>query len=453
MLRLKNPPKLFNDALQRLTRKQECFQEFDSFWDWVMEEDDDIVDKEIGYFEVIKSLVLRTYLDKRIYVSPSALDNILFNVIKSSPISRVLRDIDIIVTKNHLKRNSVVIFPLHSFGFQFGGLGNIMGHQSLEYTYQDFRVFSQTNSFRRTTDAIMKYLHDINFLRWDRLDTDLFRHYFETRHLAWFERNPVLLHHFKFSQYQIFDNLHIIMERIDFTTNKLYFIAALAPESSQKGAEFSTRTTNNFETLDIDHFLTVTNDSKRPTLNCIPIHFSQFRINERMRLNIDLLPSKRVLPSWQTAAIRSIDDLYTGYLKFIQTKHKRFAKYYRVSNSLNYFRKSVRAVTDEDRIININTAFETLLLDRHENNKKSKMVERFIKGLEKGADNGPALQNLQRLIDDRNEIIHDGLPSKARIDFRLAYEQYCKLVLFTYNNISKMNSSEPHYLTTFYDFL
>lgn len=439
------------NSLERLFRRKDYFSQFNNIEEWILSERKDVVDNEIEYLEYIKNVIIRKYWRQDIYVSSAALDDIIFYAIKTYDIADILRGIDDIVKRSQLHKNSVVIFPLHSFGFKYGGLGRIAGRPEFSYRASEFQIFPQSNDFTSSENNVLQYLDDIKLPNRKKLDVDLFRHFYQSRSLSWFERNPIMLLHFRFSQQERYDNLRFIIQRINFITNKLYFLSALANIEDRSGSFFSTRNTNNWETLDIKHFLTVTTSAGRCALNCIPVHFSDFMIYEKMHMNIDLLLKRKSIHHWEKNAIECIDGLYKGYRHYMLTYDRDHSIYFRVASSLDYFRRSVKSINKEDKIININIAFETLLLDRQEGGKKNKMLERLWKVLKGKINKNVSLRNIEDAISERNQIIHNGLPAKNKIEFADIYRTYCRFVLFIHDNMARFDSTKDNYLTRFYE--
>lgn len=445
------PPKIVNNSIQRLTRMQSYFRSFTSIEDWVVNENPTTLDREEAYFIQLKNFLINRYRLQDIYLSPSAMDDVVFFTLQNSNPRDFLSDVEKLIKKSQLHRNSIVIFPIHYFGFSYGGLGYLTNRGNIGLTHGNFRVNSQTNSFQTTISNIRQYLEDVNFPTSAKIDYSTFEHYYRSRHLKWFDNNPLLFLNFRFSQYDRFDNVRFIMEKINFTTNKLYFLYALRSERDRVGSLFSTKTTNNWETLDIKHFLTVTSNNRIGVINCIPIHYKYSMIYENMHMNIDLKPRKKSLHLWEQEAINSIDALYEGYLRFLVTKNKIYAIYYRIANSLGYFRRSVKAVNKEDKAININIAFETLLLDMHEPNKRQKMLSRIWQALKGKINKRDNLKNLEEAISERNDVVHAGLPASGSPDYEDVYRTYCRLILFLRDNIKSIDSTRPEYLSDFYD--
>lgn len=349
-------------------------------------EDKQTVDTECSYMAHIKQYVMKKYQLRDIYISPAAVDDIIFSCIKDYDASVLLEKIDEHIIKSRLNRNSVVIIPLHSFGFKYFGLRHLSKNDSkIFFENSNFRVYPQTNSYKKSIEIIKQYIDDIKLPNRRKLDDDLFNHFYKLRSLKWLERNPFMIMHFKFSQKERFDNVRFIPEKIEFITYKLYFVYALSNISSNfdEGSLFSTKITNNWETLDIKHFITISTRKGNADINCLPVHFVNLWVFDIIHMNIELNHIAQKRNKWFKEAINCIDKIYFGYLEYRLNKEDKYLKYYRIGNSLKYFRRSIKSLSYEDRIINLNTAFEVLLIDNFELNKKNKMIERLWKLLKK----------------------------------------------------------------------
>jgi hypothetical protein len=240
------------------------------------------------------------------------------------------------------------------------------------------------------------------------------------------------------------------MEKINFITNKLYILSALKSDNSEAGSSFSTTTTNNWETLDINHFLTVTSTNRECQLNCIPVYFSNFMIYEKMHMNIDLLLRRKLVYNWEILFLKMIDDFYQGYINYRLTKDKCYSKYNRISNSLNYFRRSVKSISKEERVININIAFETLLLDQYESNKKNQLLDRIWIILKRKINKKDELNEIIKTIDERNNVIHNGFPVTQEINYKIVYKIYCMLLYKIGLELAKIDSTKEKYISHYF---
>jgi hypothetical protein len=446
-----NSKVLMQNALEKLSREQSYFKSFKNIWEWIYSENEEKVDNYLKYLEYVKNVVIRKYWSQDLFISPTALDAIIFYCIQQQPKESILIEIDKLVTDYGLTNDSVVIFPLTNFGFKYGGLGKFFRTQSISYSYENFEVYSQTNSFDNTKNNVRAYLDKIKIKYRSKLDYSLFEHYFKSRNLKWFQNNPLLIMHFKFSQTERYDNIRFVIEKINFVTTKLYFLSILANTEDRVGSLLSTSNTNNFETNDIYHFLTITTLKKSCTLNCVPIHFSQFEIYELMNMNIDLLIKAKAITHWEKNAIGAIEKLYTGFMAYMVNKKNEDLKFFRIANSLNYFRRSLKSRKIEDKIININIAYECLLLDEKKLPKRQTILDRVWLALKKNITKKVNIKNISDVIDERNKIVHAGLPVAGKCELGDVYKTYCRLILFYHNQIKNIDSTDTEYISNFFD--
>lgn len=442
--------KKVKNSIERLSRRKSIFEQYESVEDWAVYESKEHL-KDIQHFQTLKIEILRKYWSKDIHIAPTALEFILFWALKYEQKENILNYVDERIEKSHLNKSAVVIFPLHSFGFQYAGLIKFFAKKTVAYQQDNFKVIAQTNSFEESRDQVLNYLKEVNFKNRKSLDADLFRHFYQSRSLRWFKNNPLLLLNFKFSQFDKYDNLKFIIEKLNFTTNKLFFLSVLTNKNTSKyGQWYSTRSINNWESLNIKHFLTITPNRGGSTMNCLPMHNYNSMVFDKMYMNIDLFLSNTALKHWEKEAIKSIDKLYSGFLMFRIKKSKKYLKYNRISNSINYFRNSIKAVRKEEAIINLNIAFETLLLDKMEYKKAENMIKRIWKILKGSIKKSTNLKNVESAIYERNNIIHNGEPYSGDVDIDDVNRTYCKLVLELSNQIDAIDSRENKYISKFF---
>lgn len=434
------------NAIQRLIRGKSIFENFYSLEDWYAETDETIAIKELEYFTFIKRYFLLEFKKRDIYISSYALDDIIFNCIKNSNPNDFKIDVLKLIELNNLDAKSIVIFPIHNFGFQFLGLKNIFNGSLTSLEIDNFQINTQSNSLEKTQELISNYAKKV-FGK--KIDISLLHHFYKSRSLKWLTKNPLLLFEFNFTQLTPFDNLSIILEKLSHITNKLYFISVLRSEESDLGKLFSTKNTNNWETLDLEHFLTI-NGNNTDNFFCLPIHYNYTLLFDEMHLNIDLLAKKKNIYKWEKEALNSIDKISEGDKNFLITKEQKFLPYHKVSNSLKYFRRSVKSVNDEDKILNFNIALESLLLDNG-GDKVLKILERISKSLKYSRNKKKQIDNIQNIIEQRNSIVHNATMTNKEFDMLLAYRMYCKIVCFISKNIEDIDFNKSNKMALFYE--
>jgi len=435
------------NSVQRFVRSKEKFEGFSSFEDWYIyssDVDEPSANKEIQYLDSIKKYFDFRFRQNDYYISSSGLDQIIFYCIQNSTIDNFISDVVSEVQISNLTDKSIVVFPIHNFGFQFIGIKNIFNLSLTCLAYEDFQISTQTNSLKKTIELINSFC--IKHLS-KPIDKSTLQHFYSSRSLKWLEKNPLLLFSFNFSQLTPFENQGIILEKLAHITNQLYFISVLRSDNSDLGKLFSTKMTNNWETLDLKHFLTINGFNQ--SILCKPIHYKYDLLFNEMHLNIDLLAKTKKIVKWEREAITCLDKIFDGNKNYLLTGNKNFKIHHKISNSLKFFRRSVKAINEEDKIININIAIEALLLD-NEGDKVIKIFDRLEKSLKYYRDKVKSLEQVDKVIKERNNIIHNAQYNNNGIDFITIYRMYCKVVNFITDNISEIDNSKSNKMNLFY---
>ncbi|PZO26737.1 MAG: hypothetical protein DCF13_13330 [Flavobacteriaceae bacterium] len=168
-----------------------------------------------------------------------------------------------------------------------------------------------------------------------------------------------------------------------------------------------------------------------------------------MHLNIDLLAKTKNIYKWERESIKYLDKISEGDKNYLITKESKFIVYHKVSNSLKYFRRSVKSVSKEDKIINYNIAIESLLLD-NEGKKREKIIERARKSIKYFRNKENHIKNLNNIVSQRNHIVHNAKMNDKGFDMILAYRLYCKIVSFIAKNIEDIEYDKPKKMELFY---
>ena len=437
-----------NNSIQRFLRNKAQFDDFNSFEGWYLasaEIDEPSANKELEHLSAIKKYFDIEFRKKDYYLSSSALDEIIFYCIKTSTVDNFIADVLSQIELHKLNAKSIVIFPVHNFGFQFIGVKNLFNQALTVLSYDNFLISTQTNSFSKTVDIVDKFCQEKIK---KKLDKAMFLHFYKSRSLKWLERNPLLIFSFNFSQINPFENLTIILEKLSHFTNQLYFLSVLRSDNSEIGKLFSTKQTNNWETLDLKHFLTINGFNN--SILCKPIHYKYDLLFNEMHLNIDLLTKTKKVYKWEIDAINCLDKIYEGNKNYFLTKEIKYSIYHKINNSLKYFRRSVKAVNVEDKIININIAIEALLLD-NEGDKVAKIFERLNKSLKFYRNKTTLFDEVDKVIKERNNVIHNASLVLEKIDFAQIYRMYCKVVSFITENAGDVDCTKSNKMSLFFE--
>lgn len=380
----------------------------------------------------LRTAIGRELWSREIFIDPQVLEELVFYVVREGrgpePVTGVLEWI----RDARATRPGLLIFPLHSLGVLGAGLLRpSRGRISFINDKRGYAVTPQTNDLDRT----LEFLDEVraSFGIRHQLPAGLLRHWRRSRSATWLERNPLLVVrtvHFPGSYY---GGEWLLISRVRATTGLLAMLAALQPERSARAPRlFSSRSVNNWQTLDIHHYLTLFAGTRRSGEldgQCVPIHAGRTYVSELSDLAIDIDPLywRRRDPLAQRVH-DAVEVVYARYLR-AQFHHgtpgapERTVR--KLFDSIGYFRRSLQGSPSSwSGKVALATAFEMLLLDSSGATRIS-LVRRtrlLLKG-QPGTRQMPAA--VEELYAARNALVHAG-DAEADANMALAREAYVR---------------------------
>lgn len=183
------------------------------------------------------------------------------------------------------------------------------------------------------------------------------------------------------------------------------------------GSLFSSSHVNNWQTLDIHHYIALDNTLRRCgelSGDCIPIHGTRAIAIDASGLNIDL-DSTYWSRRRQGAADRlhaAVDhQVYSGYLmrgRHVVKGDGRARVYQKTFDSLSYFKQSFSRSEDWRATVSLATAFEMLLTDTYREGVTARLQRRtkiLLAGVRERARYEQAVTDVYTA---RSEIVHNG---------------------------------------------
>lgn len=460
------------DSLSFLFKDKSLFERFESVEEsaYFGSDDEDNKLKAFEYYFLnISTAIYRVFHKHNIFLSSQALQDILFFVLKSSSQASVIREVLGRIRNSGLDKHSVVIFPLHSFGIL--GLGWVDALRDVKASYfiapdADFVLVPQTNSFERTRESIVAALESLNFKFRGKFPDEDLAHFRRSRPTKWLEKNPLLICKLRFSKVVPYENQTVIARNIEKFVTLSYFVSVLQKyedlPSNKEWGFGSTKTTNNRETLDLHHYLTLAHKpyERSIEMSCTPLNVDRTSLMELMGLNVELFP---ILRDDEKEKINKINNqLRRLYMTLEQsrwqkesaiTSSERFDL--KSVDSLAFFRRSFRATTMDERIVNLATAFEALLLDSYEarngsiENVFKKRVEGAFK-LTKTKDHHRAGLAAQLLYATRCKVVHSGKRVKKFENFEFAQYAFIRVFELLHSRVSQIDFSKQHPVRDFF---
>jgi hypothetical protein len=373
---------------------------------YVYEHPDSPVADFVARFEQIRNQLADELWSRQLFVSVEVLDELFFQALHAphgDPLQTVLQRLS-----DHVFGHATVIaFPLHSFGIHLDAITD--RHVYLSRDDWGIAITSQSNDLARTIAT----LEDIcaGFGLTDCVSTDLIQHWRRSRSARWLEANPLLITKVIAASGSYYGNEPLLMSRLQATTAFLATICALQGAAEVRSDALSSRSINNFQTLDIHHYMLLSSVGPGSNGAFVPISGVRPDVVEMSDLNLVIDPDY-----WSGVDARvdqlhdRVEDLYSGYLRCALNPRRddsQASAYRKVFSSLALFKRSF--TQDEWRAtISLATAFEQLLT--HGETKKvisrgKKRIKLLLKG-QAGSDRSALA--FERLYEGRCEILHQG---------------------------------------------
>jgi hypothetical protein len=230
----------------------------------------------------------------------------------------------------------------------------------------------------------------------------------------------------------------------------LFMMAAFQHGFVRKSAAklFSSRTTNNFETLDIHHYFLLERKPGRKSyfdLRCIPMHVSTAELAELSDVNLEIIPQlwlrRKPIVKRIAIALRAAED---GHLKYSvlgkrSSVHSRVYK--KLYNALAYFRRSFHESADQGAaIVNLAVAFEVLLTDFYAPGVAERVPQHLSLALRGVKKQGKYTAEVGKLYVARSQAVHTA-EIQQEVDMTVARQAFVFAFLAITQRLSKLSTS------------
>ena len=244
-------------------------------------------------------------------------------------------------------------------------------------------------------------------------------HYIRSRPLKWIINNPLLLLRTRAFSGEYYENQLFLLIELYYATALVAMLSVLSKRVGTKEipAWSSTARVNNFQTLDIKHYMAfqvpVRRHRRLLDVKCIPMNCSRTELAELSDLNIDLDPREwKIRRRFLDRVRQALDKTKRGYMRHSvgAGRDSMDARIHRkMYDAVGYFKRSFRSRSRiEEGVINLAVAFEVLLTDHYSRGVEDRIVRRVRLAL-RGTKGTRAMQNaVKELYKCRSAIVHQG---------------------------------------------
>lgn len=390
-----------------------------------------------------------------IFASMGTVDRILFGLACDGEVADIGRAFFEFVVDSRLYEPGFVLYPIHSFGIQGFGFAALVGRQIPEIDLSEAGIYlaAQTNDASSTMAFLERARNALGVAQ--SVPTSFLSELTQD-HLAWATRNPLLALKLSSTTSSYFENQFVIMVKLQFATALVHMLAALGQtdRSDGEGRNLSTARTNNWQTLDINHYVVFETRSNGNELQVLrtPMNVSRSELAALSEINVDVDPHDWSTPGKEgllTAIRDALGVLEAGYIAdwVLGEKNSRKSHVLRkLFLSIGFFQRSFRSAANRDEaVVSLAIAFETLLTDGYQRGGVKARVARRVSLCVADHREHEALEiEVQRLMEYRGKVVHEGT-STISLDLNAARRAYVYCLIRVIAGIGsiRQDSSQP----------
>jgi hypothetical protein len=253
-----------------------------------------------------------------------------------------------------------------------------------------------------------------------RVPIDSMEHYERMKVLKWLTHNPLLGVKVRTFAGEHYENQAFIVIKLKIATSAIFMLSALESSLAARSVSWtSTRNVNNFQTLDISHYIIFEPAPKSKGVfeaRRIPMNVSATELAEITAVPVRITPGawmkRKKFIGRICSALLTAESNYLNAILNPRNETAPFRMHRKLFESLTYFRRSFRLTSDPgETYVNLAVAFEVLLTGSYAKGVESRIKKRLSKALE-GVKGSRALNSAAKnLYKARSEVVHTGSTS------------------------------------------
>lgn len=431
---ISRPPALARKTQKRLVAASEALaglrrvRTLDDFVYYVEEEDP--ISRLVSPVVVeLRNRAERTLRSHDVHVGRSIVEGAMFDLVRAGS-SDPLGDFYSLVEGRGFHEFGFVLYPLHSFGVLHEEPAFFGEQAPDEVVFPDngVAITPQLNSAESAVAWLRRIAPQIGVT--SKIPADVLFNHLRNPVLDWVTSNPLMVIRVRSYSAGQYENQNAYADKLALGTALVMMAAALTdPRADVHSAVSSTARVNNFETLDIRHYLVFENAGTRRKLEIrrVPMNLAPQTLAQLSDLAVDLDPQ-----SWRPervhAAIRRLSRAVALFEPFRARylsdgsgdARTRVAR--KIFDSVFWFRRSCNSIADpREAVVAQAVAFEVLLTDS--NVSLDVILEKLEAALAGQRHVAALLDEVDSLFEARNEAVHAGAMMR-RPDLALARRAY-----------------------------
>jgi hypothetical protein len=400
----------------------------------------------------VRNALAEELWSREVFIGIEVLDELLFHAVKDNTAADPLVAALEFLRDRRVTRPGLVLFPLHSIGVLQAGLLRAGRVEQAQYIHPRWGIaLSPQNNTLDYTLAFVERARRAFAVR-KPIDPEDLRHWLRSR-AKWLEINPILAIRITTQRGSYYDTESVVLSRVRAATAQLAMISVFQdPNPARPALIFSSSRTNNWETLDIRHYVVFADSPlRRASLqgDCVPIHWRGSRVVELCDLSIEIDPDFHGRARTIEKIGQAVGDVYRGHLVHMW-KRRRNAQsrtYDRLFVSLSYFLRSFHnGGQNWSAAVALSTAFEMLLTDSYAPGVTRRLERRLglvLRGIvgRRGYERAFA-----DIYDARGDLVHAGT-DPIDLDLHTARQAFVHAFCVVALRIARLHTRERSPMT------
>lgn len=408
----------------------------------------------------LRKKIIYTLRQLNIFIGSDTVDELIYYSALQSAQTSFIPTLIALIKNNHFHEHALVVFPVHSFGLLgFGLLDFVMKGKGAKISYtctpaKDISVSAQTGSLEDFI-SLFKSICRQQRIKAPNNDTiETIRHYYRSRNLKWLGSNPLVVFQFRMSRSgsSLYENEFFI--RKFFELNAILVYTYFLYDKSKKlvskyESHFSSANTNNYETMNLYHYLLFSKNNKNNLkCECVPVHDKKLKIAYTTSLDIEVNSTrpaiKKIIEPFRESLVKIFIAVYSPDSKEDQAKKKKRVMT-KLHTALEFYKESFNAIHEYEKIINLNTAFEVMFLD-YKGAQNTGTGKEICNRIYKLTHSAKSKKSYSELYYKRNEIIHSGQKNNLEgVDIFVAQMTFIKCFVHLVKKLDALTlySNEP----------
>ena len=413
------------DSIQYLSNHRSSLEKYrdiedlvlrDEEWATKTNEDPKILRGCEYHLNRIRNRLAKELWSRDFYLGISVLDHMLFSSFahhkSKDPLIHALERIK----DSGVLRAGIVIYPLHSMGVLGAGILHAYTAARVSFSIPIYGIMitPQTNSMEGTIEFLECALGTLKINK--TLPYDLIEHWRRSRPTKWLERNPLLVMKIHSFPGDYYENQYFLVCKLKLATTLICMLYALQEGKKSARMLFDSSRTNNWETLDIKHYLVLypKPNSRNLVGDCVPMNVGRSALADLSEAPVQIDPtfwrSQNPICEKLSEALRKTMTGFSIHCIREKGDNPNAKMYKKLFRSLEFYKRSFRIREDVgESALNLAVAFEILLTDQYSPGVHYNRIMDRLSILLKGIEGARKFRDsVDKLFRFRGKYVHSG---------------------------------------------